>query len=133
MRTVFSVKLLIGDRPGETINWLDFSGAVRFDEMPWRVATTNREDYHFAFLRHLIARLESAGTLRTWDCADHLFAGQLKTLLAGAELPLAGNVGVPWDIAHFSEHLESGVRSQNAEFITVSGAADAKASSLQLS
>ena len=63
-----------------------------------------------AFLRHLIARLEAQ--------PDTPFLGQLKTLLTGPELPVAGDVAIPWDIAYFIEHLsaERGVRS--AEFLT---------------
>jgi hypothetical protein len=71
-----------------------------------------------AFLRHLIALLESPGTSRTRDCADHLFLGQLKTLLTGPELPVAGDVAVPWDIAYFIEHLRLQLPPGSADFLT---------------
>jgi hypothetical protein len=63
-----------------------------------------------SFLRHLIALLESR--------PDTLFLGQFKTLLTGAELPVAGNVAVPWDIACFIEFLKPKLGGHRAEFLT---------------
>jgi len=67
-----------------------------------------------AFLRHVIALLESPGPSRTGDSlrgaslgADTLFLGQLKPLLTGPELPVASEVAVPWDIAYFIKHRRS--------------------------
>ena len=71
-----------------------------------------------AFLRHLIARLESLGTSRTGDCADHLFLGQFKTLITGPELPVASDLAVPWDIAYFIEFLKPKLGEHAAEFLT---------------
>jgi tetratricopeptide (TPR) repeat protein len=65
---------------------------------------------HIAFLRHLIALLESQ--------PDTLFLGQLKTLLTGPELPVASDVAVPWDIAYFIEFLKSKLGEHPAEFLT---------------
>jgi len=55
---------------------------------------------------------------RTRDCADHLFLGQLKTLLTGPELPVAGDVAVPWDIAYFIGHLRPKLPPGSADFLT---------------
>ena len=63
-----------------------------------------------AFLRHLIALLESQ--------PDTPFLGQLKTLLTGPELPVAGGVAVPWDIAYFIEFLKPKLGGHNAEFLS---------------
>lgn len=64
-----------------------------------------------AFLRHLIALLESQ--------PDTPFLGQLKTFLAGLELPVATGVAVPWDIAYFIEFLKPKLGGHHAEFLTV--------------
>ena len=69
------------------------------------------------FLRHLIALLESPMTSRTGDCAGHLFLGQLKTLLAGPELPVASDVAVPWDISYFIEFFKPKLGEHHAEFL----------------
>ena len=90
-----------------------------------------------AFLRHLIARLESQ--------PDTPFLGQLKTLLtspdtrrtgvapvsiqtnsetAGTdcptptpELPVASDVAVPWDIAYFIDSFNSKLEGRNSKFL----------------
>lgn len=49
---------------------------------------------------------------------DTPFLGQLKTLLTGPELPVAGDVAVPWDIAYFIELLKPKLGEHNAEFLT---------------
>ena len=63
-----------------------------------------------AFLRHLIALLESQPATP--------FLGQLKTLLTGPELPVAGDVAVPWDIACFIGFLKPKLGEHHAEFLT---------------
>ena len=63
-----------------------------------------------AFLRHIIALLESKTTMP--------FLGQLKTLLTGPEHPAARDVAVPWDIAYFIEYLRPKLRSGSAEFLS---------------
>ena len=68
-----------------------------------------------AFLRHVIARLESQ--------PDTPFLGQLKTLLTGPELPVASDVAVPWDIAYFIEFLKPKLGEHHAEFLTALAAA----------
>ena len=63
-----------------------------------------------AFLRHLITLLESQ--------PNTPFLSQLKTLLAGPELPVASDMAVPWDIAYFIGHLNAQLGAPNAEFLT---------------
>ena len=49
---------------------------------------------------------------------DTAFLGQLKTLLTGPELPVAGGVAVPWDIAYFIEFLKPKLGGHNADFLS---------------
>jgi hypothetical protein len=67
------------------------------------------------FPLHLIALLESQ--------ADTPFLGQIKALLIGPELPAAGGVAVPWDIAYFIEFLKPKLGERNAEFLIALAAA----------
>jgi len=62
-----------------------------------------------AFLRHLIALLKSQ--------TNTPFLGQLKTLLAGPELPVAADVAVPWDMGYFIEYLSPKLPPGSAEFL----------------
>jgi len=62
------------------------------------------------FLRHLTALLERQ--------RDAPFLGQLKTLLNGAELPVASDVVVPWDIAYFIEFLKPKLGDHSTAFLT---------------
>lgn len=69
-----------------------------------------RTGVRIAFLRHLIALLESQ--------PDTPFLGQVKTLLTGPELPVASDVAVPWDHAYFIEFLKPKLGEHHAEFLT---------------
>lgn len=63
-----------------------------------------------AFLRYLIALLESQ--------PNSPFLGQLRTLLTGAELPVAQDVAAPWDIGYFIEYVRLKLQPGSAEFLT---------------
>jgi len=96
-----------------------------------------------AFLRHVIALLEADGPGATVSApsavADRrynsaptavtdrryssVFLGQIKTLLTGPELPVTGDVAVPWDIAYFIEFMKDRIQkpeagSQNVQFLS---------------
>jgi hypothetical protein len=63
-----------------------------------------------AFLREVIALLE--------PLSDTPFLGQIKTFLTSPELPVSGDVAVPWDIVYFIEFLKPKLGVHNGEFLT---------------
>ena len=87
-------------------NWCLNAPPVRQAQDRPHANTTPR----IAFLRHLLARLESQ--------PDTPFLGQLKTLLTGPEPTVASDVAVPWDIAYFIEHSNAKLGTRNAELLT---------------
>jgi tetratricopeptide (TPR) repeat protein len=75
-----------------------------------------RKAEHFANTTPRIAFLACVVSLLE-PRAKTPFLGQLKTFLAGPELPVTSDVSVPWDVAYFVEHLRPLLPSGSAGFL----------------